>query len=414
MQPPDDHDRLRSLVEKHLYGRYQDMQDEVLKRFVAPPHFFGRGIVVCAGGPRLFTCAWVLMQMLRNVLGSHLPVEIWHRGPAEMDEQMLALLTSFDSVTAVDATHVDGYHRIANQHGWTLKPFAILNSRFREVLFIDADNVPVADPARLFDTPEYLETGAIFWPDLFRLSSESRIWEITRVPYRDEPSFETGQLVVDKSRCWEALLMTMHLNEQSDFYYRFLYGDKDTFHFGWRMLDAPYAMPSDRPGRLTMQLDRLWNWYGPVLLQYGFDGSLLFQHRNHPKWAAWGNNPHYPGFLYESECLEFLRQLRSLWNGRVATLELKPERDGKWFRYIAAGCGERLLEFLPNDQIGCGAARDEQLWRIINHRAQPLLEIADGDGVASCRLAEGADGIWSGSRLYNDRSPVQLIPRDYK
>ena len=42
--------------------------------------------------------------------------------------------------------------------------------------------------------------SAIFWPDFGRLGPERPIWQICEVPYRDEPEFETGQVVVDKRR----------------------------------------------------------------------------------------------------------------------------------------------------------------------------------------------------------------------
>ena len=37
---------------------------------------------------------------------------------------------------------------------------------FREALFLDADCFVAADPSFLFDEPEYVSTGARFWPDL--------------------------------------------------------------------------------------------------------------------------------------------------------------------------------------------------------------------------------------------------------
>jgi hypothetical protein len=54
--------------------------------------FDGRGIVICAGGARLFTCAWVCAGLLRRHLGCTLPIEVWHLGPSEMGPPMRALL----------------------------------------------------------------------------------------------------------------------------------------------------------------------------------------------------------------------------------------------------------------------------------------------------------------------------------
>jgi len=53
--------------------------------------------------------------------------------------------------------------RILN--GRELKAFALLHSAFREVLLLDADNVPLVAPAFLFETKQFADTGAIFWPD---------------------------------------------------------------------------------------------------------------------------------------------------------------------------------------------------------------------------------------------------------
>ena len=49
--------------------------------------------------------------------------------------------------------------------GWAAKPFAILLSSFREVLFIDADALFFKNPEMLFEDPGYQETGALFFKD---------------------------------------------------------------------------------------------------------------------------------------------------------------------------------------------------------------------------------------------------------
>ena len=40
------------------------------------------------------------------------------------------------------------------------------------------------------------------------------------MPYRDEPEFESGQIVLDKKRCFSALSLAMWFNEYSDFWYQ--------------------------------------------------------------------------------------------------------------------------------------------------------------------------------------------------
>jgi hypothetical protein len=166
--------------------------------------FAGRGIVICAGGARLFTCAWVAIALLRRHLACTLPIEVWHLGPEEMGPPMRGLLEELGA-QPVDAFEVAKRHQVEQLGGWELKPYALMHSRFREVLLLDADNIPLRDPEFLFDRSEFRDTGALFWPDIVRLSPDNAIWAVSGLTYRDTPSFESGQIVLDKSRCWQAL-----------------------------------------------------------------------------------------------------------------------------------------------------------------------------------------------------------------
>jgi hypothetical protein len=174
---------------------------------------------------------------------------------------------------------------------------------------LDADNVPVHDPAFLLKTAEYREHGAIFWPDYGAsraalatgaLSESHPIWKLSGVAYRGDREFESGQILVDRTRCYDALLLALWLNEYSDYWYRYLWGDKDTFHLAWRKLGREWAMPARGPIDLK----------GQVMAQCDFDGRVIFQHRNGAKWSL-GENPTIPGFLHEGECFEILRELRA-------------------------------------------------------------------------------------------------------
>lgn len=45
--------------------------------------------------------------------------------------------------------------------------------RFDDVLMLDSDNIPVRDPAFLFDSVEFKELGAVFWPDYWKDQPEN-------------------------------------------------------------------------------------------------------------------------------------------------------------------------------------------------------------------------------------------------
>jgi hypothetical protein len=281
-----------------------------------PGTFRGRGIVICAGGTRLFTNAWICLNMLRR-LGCDLPVELWHLGRAELDREMASLVKSLRA-RCVDAHAVRKRNPVRILRGWELKPFTIIHCQFQEVLLLDADNLPVVNPAFLFDTPEFKSTGAIFWPDYGRLDPDWPTWELCGVPYRDEPEFETGQVVVHKEACWRSLQLCLWYNEHSDFFYKFTLGDKETFHMAWRKLGQPYAMPNHP----VVNLDKA------VMCQHDFEGRRIFQHRNGDKWDLWNDNRSVAGFSFEKECREYLNELRSRWSGkRPLPRRTKPRRQ---------------------------------------------------------------------------------------
>jgi FkbM family methyltransferase len=282
------------------------LAEEFISRIPVYPRrrFAGRGIIICGGGVSYFTNAWVNIQILR-MHGCKLPIELWYIGREEMDRSMEALLEPL-GVRCVNAREVMNRHPFRNPLGWELKSYAVLHSRFAEVLFLDADNVATRDPKYLFDSAQYQQYGAIFWPDYKRLSARRAIWKLCGIQYRDEPEFESGQMVINKERCWKALNLAFWYNDHSEFFYRYVHGDKETFHLAWRKIGQNYAMPEFAIHPLT-----------GTMCQHDFSGQIIFQHRNMRKWSFFGWNENIPGFQFEAECLRFLDLLRQRWDGRI-------------------------------------------------------------------------------------------------
>lgn len=399
-------------------AHYQRLQDVAIRS--VPPYpsarFAGGGIVILAGGPRYYTNAWVCLTMLRRVLDCRLPIQVWYLGPHEMSPGMIELLQRFD-VECVDALADHESYPMRVIRGWAYKPFAMLHSPFKDVIFLDADNVPLIDPAIMLSSPEYRATGALFWPDLRSLGQENPIWEICRVSYRDEPEFETGQMVIDKERCWSALHLTLHLNEHADFYYRHTQGDKETFHMAWRKLDQPYSMPTDRPYWVVGSTNPGDPEFASVLQQRDFTGRTIFHHRSGAKWTAWGQNFSVPGFAHEAACLEALRELRQLWDGHVDLGPAMASARGveaellqaRYFLYRRVGADERVLALLPGQRVGDGGSLWEQRWRLEREGGRWTLLLLGRAGV-TCKLGRDADGVWRGHWLLQERLPVELRP----
>lgn len=234
--------------------------------------FAGRGIVIGCGGPKYFRNAFAVVAALRHH-GCTLPVEFWHLGPQEIDANLARYCQTL-GIKCVDATTVPLQKKPRLLAGWELKPFSVLHSKFAQVLYLDADCVPLRDPTFLFDSPQFSETGAIFWPDLpprrpepySRVWIRPEVWDVLGMPMQWEDDFESGQFIIDKERAYDALVVTQWMNDHSDFFYSMVYGDKSTYHLAWRFMDRPYSMPP------------ACEWSAPCIMQKDFEGKTLFAH----------------------------------------------------------------------------------------------------------------------------------------
>ncbi|OQE29245.1 hypothetical protein PENFLA_c004G06259 [Penicillium flavigenum] len=122
----------------------------------------GRGIVTTAGNSH----APFLLAAIPSfrLLGCDLPVEVMYLGESDLSKDFRTKLDALPGVTTRDLS------AMVNDEGWRLngwagKPFSILFSSFREVIFIDADSLFFVNPELLFDDTDYVRTGALFFKD---------------------------------------------------------------------------------------------------------------------------------------------------------------------------------------------------------------------------------------------------------
>ena len=284
---------------------------------VYPGGYAGRGVVICGGGVKYFPPAWVCVNQLRR-LGCRLPIQLWYLGKSELDLEMKRLLARLD-VECVDAEIVRQRHPMRILRGWELKAFALTYCPFRDVLLLDSDNLPLVNPEFLFDTPPYRGSGAVFWPDVRFYQRKHPVWRITGIPFRPGREFESGQILLNKQRCWRPLRLALWINEHSDFFYRYILGDKDTFYLAFRKLRQAYSMPQKPVRRLA-----------GTMCQHDFRGNRIFQHRNTNKWNIWLQNPKVKGFRYDAECRFFLRQLQEQWDGGMASFTRELGASSVW------------------------------------------------------------------------------------
>ncbi|KAG1697878.1 hypothetical protein DVH05_015832 [Phytophthora capsici] len=250
----------------------------------------GNGIVMVVY-PKLLSSVFASISVLRSY-NCTLPIELWISQPEvvrtpSMRQTLDMLQQRFSNVTVetiIDPT-------IA---GFSTKIHAVQHSKFENVLFLDADNVPVRDPTFLFESKEFREHGAIFWPDfwhpektIFNIQRESLLWELVDLPFVDMFEQESGQILINRKRAAIAMevLMFYAYHRPSHFERLVLaHGDKDLFRLAWMKTRTPfYMMPFPPASAGTERGTYKKQFCGMTMVQFDVEGNVLFLHRNAKK-----------------------------------------------------------------------------------------------------------------------------------
>jgi hypothetical protein len=370
--------------------------------------FSGRGIIMCGGGPKYFPSLYVNTRMIR-LLGCTLPIIVYYIGMREMDARMIALLEEFPDVKCVDGTTFEKENPIRIHAGWESKVYSIINCPFEEVLMLDSDNTCLCDPTFLFDYPEYKEKGAILWRDYDSPfgNHDETMWRILGMKYRDEPQIESGQVLVNKSKSWKEINMAKYFCDYSDYYFRLFYGDKETFHFGWRYMDGDYVN--------TPYPDWINN---SIIVQRKLDGSWLFGHRAQAKFKMDKSHRIDMGFPFEQDTLELIDELGARWNGKIWSNSEPSEEEkiitkslqGKKFKYKRVGIDFRDMKLGENNRITEGGDRLEREWHVFKIDGDYHMSIIGDEGLICLLKCDFKDEVWRGEWCNYEKCKIELIP----
>ncbi|KAL8786361.1 MAG: hypothetical protein Q9213_002858 [Squamulea squamosa] len=225
---------------------------EVTKKLLPYPDrlFSGHGIVMLAGG-RYTGFATTGLGMLREV-GSKLPVEIWVKDHEEENEQWCEELANEGIACRRLSDYMDTK---LLEHGYQLKISSIFFSSFEQILFLDADNVPVRNPDGIFKSKAFTDTGVVLWPDYWTHTGSPQLPYVVGLSdgpsemLRKDQTAESGQLMWDKRRHWKSLCLAAYYNYFGPQHYYTLisqgwagWGDKDTFTIALQSLREDFHM----------------------------------------------------------------------------------------------------------------------------------------------------------------------------
>ncbi|KAE8381461.1 nucleotide-diphospho-sugar transferase [Aspergillus bertholletiae] len=199
------------------------------------------GIVSSAGGTYLPTFV-VSLSLLRRT-GSTLPVELFMKDRTEYEAHICeVILPGLGAKCLVLSEILAGQNEtetIQPIEGFQIKSFAMLFSSYEKFLWLDADCVPLHDPAVLLESEPFISTGLVTWPDFWSNTAAPVYFNISRQP---EPSSttrqatEAGIMLVSKPTHIRSLILSAYYNYYGPNYYYSLLGqgapgagDKDTF-----------------------------------------------------------------------------------------------------------------------------------------------------------------------------------------
>ncbi|KAJ3399255.1 hypothetical protein HDU80_008119 [Chytriomyces hyalinus] len=250
----------KSLREMQLH--YRNTQDK-------------QGIVICSGKWH-FELAVHAITSFRRVLNSTLPVEVHYAGEKDLEPAMVRALNQMQNVRAVNILEAFP-DETKNWGGWSIKPFAMMASRFRNVIFVDADALFFQDPevtgfidnqnndeltcaiqVLLSKSAIFKEYGSLFYHDRTLGRDDPATWFKSINPEwshyastlrymrgLSKHEMESGVVVVDKARTGplHAMMLVCKLNsrvERDAVTYRNMHGDKETYWIAFEMARVPY------------------------------------------------------------------------------------------------------------------------------------------------------------------------------
>ena len=129
------------------------------------------------------------------------------------------------------------------------------------------------------------------------------MWKLTNIEYRPTKQLEAGQICIDRDRYWNELCLANWMNNHSNFYYNFIYGDKDTFNFSCLKLNKKYTL-SPRPINVTSSQIHIW-----------FNQEKLFQHfAGREKYNIEKSRSNWSDIIDKELHMHFYEQLKNKWN----------------------------------------------------------------------------------------------------
>uniref|UniRef100_K3W9G9 Nucleotide-diphospho-sugar transferase domain-containing protein n=1 Tax=Globisporangium ultimum (strain ATCC 200006 / CBS 805.95 / DAOM BR144) TaxID=431595 RepID=K3W9G9_GLOUD len=249
--------------------------------------FYKRGIALVVY-EKLFESVFASIRSMRE-MGCTLPIELWYiASETNVSHPILQTLTREYGAYLREI-------KDSRASKFYTKIYAVFYSAFDQVLLLDSDNFAVRDPTFLFETKEFTDTGALFWPDfwrakktIFNIQPRSFVWDVFDLDFVDMFEQESGQVMIDRRRHLKAMNAMMYyaFHPQLVERLRLVWGDKDLFRFAWMKTKSSFHMIETPPGAAGRKLSDKNVFCGVTMVQHDPSHEIVFLHRNQEKLSS--------------------------------------------------------------------------------------------------------------------------------
>ncbi|KAI9346178.1 mannosyltransferase putative-domain-containing protein [Obelidium mucronatum] len=218
------------------------------------------GIAFTCGTGQFYVTYHAILS-LRKIFSLHTPIEVFYAGDSDLHPSMVKAFNLLENVKAINL--LTYFPTEATEFSsWSLKPFVILASSYRTVLFMDSDILFFNNPLNVLESKLFKKTGQLYYHD--RTNNEQKFvpgteWfrsllvepsksaaSLRYLTGRTSHEMDSGFIALDKSRPGNlfSLLLACRMNskiEREQTLYKYTYGDKESFWFANELLRVPFS-----------------------------------------------------------------------------------------------------------------------------------------------------------------------------
>ena len=247
--------------------------------------YSGKGIVTASGG-KFLSQSYVSISILRKQ-GCSLPIEMFYADKNEIDDETKKQFCKLydNNITFINIQDCTMFTKY-DAHNFSIKSIAVYLSKFSEIIWMDADIIPLMNFEKLFENSHYTRLGHYFNNDIFTYNKyHNEFTEKTSELFNmfnykmihGEPETDSGLFMLHKNYIHKDIVKYfLLLNINRHIVYNHVYGDKELFKLSFHLTKTPYTTIDVYPHLIGKYFDRddVFCGNAVILPNYNDDGYI--------------------------------------------------------------------------------------------------------------------------------------------